>query len=69
MVICQGGQQIELEGSIEISELLAEKDIALDVRAKDKLSVLSQIATHLADQTGLEEWTIREGFLARENAD
>jgi len=52
---------------MEISELLAEKDIALDVRAKNKLSVLLQIATRLADRTGLDARSIREGFLAREN--
>lgn len=53
---------------MEISELLAEKDIALDVRAKDKLSALSQIAARLANRTGLDKQSIREGFLAHENA-
>lgn len=53
---------------MEIFELLAEEDIALDVRAKGKLSALSKIATGLARRTGLDERTVREGLIERENA-
>lgn len=53
---------------MEISELLGEEDIALDIRAKSKLSALSKIASRMAKRNGLDERAVREGLLARERA-
>lgn len=57
-----------MERAVNLSELLAEGDINLDMRAKSKLPLLSKIATRLARQTGLDEQTIREGLFQRERA-
>ena len=49
-----------------IRNVLLESDIVLDVQAPDKAAVLARAAVQLARRTGLDQQTINDALVARE---
>ncbi len=52
---------------MNISDIMSEKSILLDIKASSKRELLQELATKAAEITGLDDRTIFDTFLEREN--
>ena len=52
---------------MNISDIMSEKSVLIDVKVSSKRELLQELASKAAEMTGLDERTIFDTFLEREN--
>lgn len=52
---------------MNISDIMSERSVLIDVKAASKRELLQELASKAAEMTGLDERTIFDTFLEREN--